>query len=76
MKKTEYYATRADGVVLVISYSDQGFYLIQDGTDAIYDIAIDPEDSGRTYTETNDPIENQDATIEDYEAALHDLGVL
>ena len=33
------------------TYSDDGHWLIQDGTGIQYSEAIDPPDSGRTYTE-------------------------
>ena len=66
MIRTEYYMTRDDGVVLVRTYSEEGFKIRQNGTGAIYDDAIDPEDSGRTYTETDEMIPDED--IEDSEA--------
>ena len=39
------------------AYSDVNKKIAQDGTGIIYDEAIDPENSGRTYTETDIPIE-------------------
>ena len=60
MIKTEFYETRPDGVTLIRRYSDIGVKIQQDGTGAIYDEAIDPEDSGRTYTETAIPIETEE----------------
>lgn len=42
---------------LVRTYSDAGMKIKQDGTDIIYDEAIDPADMHRTYTETDEPIE-------------------
>lgn len=56
---TEYYTTREDGVVLVRSYSTRGMLIRQDGTGAEYAEAIDPQDAGRTYTETETPIEEE-----------------
>lgn len=47
---TEFYKTRADGVRLVRTYSDAGLLIERDGV--VYEEAIDPEDSGRVYTET------------------------
>lgn len=47
--KTEYYMTRKDGVVLNRTYSDAGRYVVRDG--AVYDVAIDPADLNRQYTE-------------------------
>lgn len=46
---TEFYKTRNDGVNLVRTYSDKGYSIERDGV--IYDEAIDPENSGREYTE-------------------------
>ena len=40
-----------DGRTLDYTYSDAGFYIERDGV--IYEDAYDPEDSGRTYTETD-----------------------
>lgn len=52
---TEYYRTREDGVVLNRTYSDLGMMIERDGIR--YSEAIDPADLGRTYTETDEPIE-------------------
>ena len=52
---TEYYKTREDGVVLNRTYSDLGMMIERDGIR--YSKAIDPADLGRTYTETDEPIE-------------------
>lgn len=41
---------------LIRTYSDAGYKIRQDGTGIVYDEAIDPEDSGRTYTETDELI--------------------
>ena len=41
MKKCEYYKTRKDGVMLVRTYSDSGFYIQKEGTGEKYDGAID-----------------------------------
>ena len=43
------------GTVYDRTYSDANMRIERDGV--IYDEAIDPENSGRTYTETNIPIE-------------------
>lgn len=53
---TEYYTTRTDGVILDITYSDQNFYIIQDGTGIKYESAIDPRECHRTYTESEEEI--------------------
>ena len=74
---TEYYKTRSDGVILNRTYSSDGFMIKKDNTDELYDVAIDPVETGRTYTETGIPIESEEieATIEDYQNALAEFGV-
>ena len=47
------------------TYSDMKMKIRKDGTDEIYDEAIDPADSGRTYTETDEPIETSEADAEE-----------
>ena len=42
---------------LVRTYSDTGHRLVQDGTGAVYDDAVDPAGSGRTYTESEELVE-------------------
>ena len=56
MIRTEYFKTRKDGVKLVRTYSDADMMIRQDGTGALYSEAVDPEEMGRTYTETNIPV--------------------
>lgn len=51
--------TEPYGIDLIRTYSDAGYKIRQDGTGDIYDEAIDPADSGRTYTETDIPIEEE-----------------
>ena len=72
---TDYYATRSDGVILNRTYSDAGMYIERDGNR--YVDAIDPEGEHRNYTETDVPIvtDDDEATAEDYEAALGEMGV-
>jgi hypothetical protein len=43
-----------------------------------YSEAIDPAEFGRTYTETDEPIDGytDEATVEDYEAALAEMGAV
>ena len=48
---TEFYKTREDGVRLVRTYSDTGKLIERDGV--VYEEAIDPEDSGRVYAESD-----------------------
>ena len=72
---TEYYRTREDGVVLNRTYSDAGMMIERDGVR--YSEAIDPAALGRTYTETDESvsIEVTEATAEDYQNALREMGV-
>lgn len=42
---------------LIRTYSDAGFKIRKSGTDEIYDEAIDPANSGRTYSETDEKVE-------------------
>lgn len=59
---TEFFRTRTDGVNLYRTYSDAGKTLIRnDGVE--YDEAVDVENSGYTYTES----ENDIVTEEDIE---------
>ena len=57
MIKTEEYMTRSDGVKLIRTCSDAGFKIRQDQTGIVYSEAIDVENSGYTYTETDIPAE-------------------
>lgn len=52
MIKTETF--EKNGRTLVRTWSDAGYRIRQDGTGAVYDEAVDPADSGRTYTETDE----------------------
>ena len=61
----EFYATRNDGVNLFRTYSDEGFYILQNETQIEYSEAIDVEGAPYTYMETNEPIEeNEEETVE------------
>ena len=64
-----------NGVVYDYAYSDSGYMIERDGVR--YSEAVDPLDSGRVYTETDEPIDvgTREATEEDYKAALKILGV-
>ncbi len=59
---TEYYMTRKDGVVLNRTYSDAGFFILQNETGIKYSEAVDVEDAPYTYTETDEliPVEDED----------------
>ena len=64
-----------NGVVYDYAYSDSGYMIERDGVR--YSEAVDPIDSGRLYTETDEPIDigMKEETVEDYKAALQILGV-
>ena len=64
-----------NGVVYDYAYSDSGFMIERDGVR--YSEAVDPIDSGRLYTETDEPIDvgTREETVEDYKTALQILGV-
>ena len=55
-----------NGIVYDYTYSDSGFMIERNGIR--YSEAIDPLDSGRVYTETDEliEIETDDAIAEDY----------
>lgn len=73
---TEYFMTRKDGVVLNRTYSDGGFYIIQNETNIKYSEAVDVEGAPYTYSETDELIEvESEATEQDYLNALNELGV-
>lgn len=54
---------REDGASLVLFESDRGLYIIQDQTGIKYDKAIDVPGRGYTYTESNEPIEDEQDVI-------------
>lgn len=60
---TELFITRPDGVNLFRTFSDSGYMIRQDQTGAEYAEAIDIENSGFTYTETNTPIPEEEEDI-------------
>ena len=64
-----------NGIVYSYTYSDSGYMIDRDGVR--YSEAIDPIDSGRLYTETDEPIDvgTMEESVEDYKAALKILGV-
>ena len=64
-----------NGVMYDYAYSDSGYMVERDGVR--YSEAVDPLDSGRIYTETDEPIKvgTKEETVEDYKAALQILGV-
>ena len=64
-----------NGVVYDYAYSNSGYMIERDGVR--YSEAVDPIDSGRLYTETDEPIDvgTKEETVEDYKSALQILGV-
>ena len=56
---------------LTRTYSDGGYYIQRDGVQ--YAEAIDPLDSGRTYTETDVPIVGTAMTETEEKAAAYDI---
>lgn len=64
---TEFYKTREDGVNLYRTYSDKNMMIQKDGTEELYSEAIDVENSGFTYTETDIPIEGGEEPTSDVE---------
>lgn len=77
MIQREKFAVREDGAVLWRTYSDQSLMIQKNGTGERYVEAVDVENSGYTYTETDIPIEEatDELTIDDTLAMLKELGV-
>lgn len=57
--------------MLTRTYSDSGYYIQRDGVR--YAEAIDPLDSGRTYTETDVPIAGTAMTETEEKAEAYDI---
>ena len=72
MIQTEFYMERKDGVKLYRTYSDRNMMIQKDGTDETYSEAIDVENSGFTYTETDIPIEGDTDTEQAQKAEAFD----
>lgn len=72
MIQTKFYTKRKDGVNLFRIYSDRNMMIQKDGTEEIYSEAIDVENSGFTYTETDIPIEGDTDTEQAQKAAAFD----
>lgn len=60
---------------LVKAHSDAGFYIHGGSPENDYVEAIDPKSANRKYTETDRKIPQPEATIEDYQNKLRELGV-
>lgn len=54
---TEFYRKREDNINLYRTYSNEGFLIKKVGTDEIYEEAIDIENSGFSYEETEEKTE-------------------
>ena len=63
MIKTE--TVTINGKQFTHTWSDRGVYIHGGSPESDYDEAYDPIDSGRTYTETNIPIEQDEPTAEE-----------
>ena len=65
-----------NGVMYAYAYSDSGYMIERDGVR--YSEAVDPLDSGRVYTETDEPIDigTDEATVEDYKTTLNEFGTV
>lgn len=59
---------------LILSYSDQGFYIRGGNPEGLYSEAVDPKELGRTYEETDIKIEEESTDEEYIEAAKILLG--
>ena len=77
MVKVDFYKQRDDGVNLYRTFSDADMMIRKVGTEEMYSEAIDVENSGFEYVETDIPIDEQtdEPTEQDYKNALKDLGV-
>lgn len=67
MIQTKFYKTREDGIKLYRTYSDKNMMIQKDGTEELYDEAIDVENSGFTYTETDIPIDDEEEPTSEVE---------
>lgn len=61
------------GWVLIKTYSDSGFMIQQNGTDDIYEEAVDPEFANRSYTETDIPIDSGEEDEMEDKAEAYDI---
>lgn len=59
---------------LVKSYSDKGFYIRGGMPESEYTEAIDLKSQNRKYVETDKKITEKEATVEDYQKKLQELG--
>ena len=73
MIKTEYYDTRFDGVKLFRTYSDTHKKIRQDQTGTVYEEAIDVENRGYSYTETDIPLDIEEEPTIKEKAEAYDI---
>ena len=62
MVTRNYFRTREDGVKLYKTESPNGYYILQNETNRKYEVAIDVENSGYTYSETDEKIKKDEDT--------------
>lgn len=67
--------TEGYGGRLIHTYSDTGHRIVQTETGIVYDTADDITPCPYTYTESDELVRDEEATIDDYKEALKDLGV-
>ncbi len=65
MIKMEFYKERLDGVKLYRTWSDLGMKIRQVETNILYDEAVDVEDAGYTYEETDISVDDTDLSAEE-----------
>ena len=76
MIQKEMFAVREDGVNLWRTYSDQGMMIKKTGSEETYIEAVDIDDSGFVYSETDIPIDSgEEPTLQDALEMLGELGV-
>lgn len=76
MIQTERCGTRKDGVTLFRTFSDAALMIRKDGTELIYAEAVDVENSGFAYIETEIRLrDTEEPSLEDTLAMLNELGV-
>lgn len=61
----EFYRTREDGTKLFKTYSDKGVYIKKIGTNEVYAVAIDVENTPFAYEETETKIMEEVSPYED-----------
>lgn len=60
-----------NGVTYDYTYSDSGMMIERDGVR--YSEAVDPLDSGRVYTETDEPVTREEMTETEEKALAYDI---